>query len=332
MPEVDRFLLADAGLDLSPALFIRAEAGPVCEAVGPDALLCEQSFKPEFDRLMQSGFRATTKAKGEFALVLVNATRSRSETLGNIARGWAMLASGGTMQVNADKTEGADSLLRQLRAALPVNASLSKAHGRLIGLKKTGEPAPDWADALRLTANAAGFLTAPGMFSAAAADKGSVLLQAAFGSSLKGRVADLGAGWGYLSARALAQSAAISEIHLFEAESLALDASRLNVTDPRAQFHWADVAALTGNDGPFDAVICNPPFHASRAAEPQIGIAFIKAAARILSGHGTAWFVTNQQLPYEATLNVAFHKVTRVGLESGFKLFRCERPMVNRRG
>ncbi len=332
MPEFDRFslILDDMALPEGSALFIRATEGESTRVLGAKQLSCEQSFKPEYDRLMNASFSVETKAVGRFKLALVNATRSKAETLGNIARAWAMLENGGTLLVNADKSEGADSLLKHLRANLPVAETFSKSHGRLIRLAKTTEPAPDWAKDLQPATNADGFWSVPGCFSADKVDAGSRLLAGHLGRDLKGRIADLGAGWGYLSAQLLLAALDATEIHLFEAEAKALDCARLNVTDAKVQFHWADVATMAKAE-PFDAVICNPPFHSNRAADPSLGNAFIAAAARILKPSGKAWFVANRNLPYEATLAASFIKVTRMAQDSGFKVFLCERPKSGRR-
>ena len=332
MPEFDRFALVldDLPLPAGDILFIRANEGETTRLVGVKQLLCEQSFKPEYDRLLNVGLRVVTTATGLFRLILLNATRSKTETLGSIARVWQMLVAGGTLLVNADKTESADSLLKHLRANLPVTAAYSKSHGRLIRLDKTNEPAPDWAKDLQPTTNADGFWRAPGSFSADKVDVGSKLLAGHFGRDLKDRVADLGAGWGYLSAQLLLAAPEVSEIHLFEAEAKALDCARLNVPDAKAQFHWADVTSLAKTE-PFDAVICNPPYHTNRAADPSLGNAFIAAAGRMLRPNGKAWFVANRNLPYEATLAATFVKVTRTAQNSGFKVFLCERPKSGRR-
>ena len=45
---------------------------------------------------------------------------------------------------------------------------------------------------------------------------------------MKGRIADLGAGWGWLAAQALTRPE-IRELHLVEAEADALACARLNV-------------------------------------------------------------------------------------------------------
>ena len=64
------------------------------------------------------------------------------------------------------------------------------------------------------------------MFSPDGPDPGSLRLAAAFEGRLKGRVADLGAGWGWLAHAALARCPAITAIDLYEADANALDAAR----------------------------------------------------------------------------------------------------------
>ena len=68
-----------------------------------------------------------------------------------------------------------------------------------------------------------------------------------------------------------------------------------------------------------------------RAAEPQIGQAFVTAAARILSPSGGLWMVANRHLPYEAELKTRFAQVTEIGGDARFKLFHAARPIRMRR-
>lgn len=111
---------------------------------------------------------------------------------------------------------------------------------------------------------------------------------------------------------------------------MALECARRNVVDPRAVFHWADATKWTPDQG-IDSVVMNPPFHVGRASEPQIGQAFVAAAARILKGHGNLWMVANRHLPYEAELKTRFAKVTEIGGDARFKLFHATRPLRKRR-
>ena len=123
-----------------------------------------------------------------------------------------------------------------------------------------------------------GFVTLPGVFSAEGPDRASVLLAAALPPKLPPAVADFGAGWGYLS-RAILARQGVSSLDLIEAEADALDCARVNITDPRARFHWADATTIRPAKL-WDAVVMNPPFHNGREADPGLGIAFIRAAQK----------------------------------------------------
>jgi 16S rRNA (guanine1207-N2)-methyltransferase len=72
----------------------------------------------------------------------------------------------------------------------------------------------------------------------------------------------------------------------------------------------------------------NPPFHTSRAADPGLGAAFIRAAGGMLSLSGTLYMVANRHLPYEDALRAAFHEIEEIGGDGGFKVIRAAKPVV----
>ncbi|MBP7243418.1 methyltransferase [Amaricoccus sp.] len=334
MSRTDRATAAFASGELAApeagdVLLIRAATPALAEALPHDRLLFEQSFKPAHDTLAAAGLRVTIRAEKSAAMALVTLGRSRAENLGNLARAIALTPPGATIALDGAKTDGVDSLARQVGAVLPLSGSFSKAHGKVVSLIRPEAPPPEvaaWDAAAAPARNAAGFLTAPGLFSADAPDPGSVRLAEAFAGRLSGRVADLGAGWGWLAAQALAACPGIAALDLFEAEARALDCARVNVPDPRAAFHWSDVTRLGRRDGPFDAAICNPPFHEGRAAEPGLGAGFVAAAARILKPAGRLFLVANRQLPYEAPLAAAFARAEKLAEDGGFKVYLADRP------
>jgi len=312
-----------------PILVMRAAPSDFLDLVPADRLRCAQSFRPLHDALADSGHAVSVRAEAPAAMVVVNLTRSRAENLGNVARGLDLLSPGGTLVVTGAKTDGVDSLARQVDRVLPTDGAFVKAHGRVFWLTR-----PDllpaevaaWAAAAAPARNADGFLTAPGMFSPEHVDPGSRRLAAAVAGRLSGRVADLGAGWGWLAGAVLGQSPAIAELDLYEAEALALDAARANVTDPRARFHWADVTRIGPGVPPYDAVVANPPFHQGRAADPDLGADFIAAARRILKPSGHFYLVANRQLPYEAVLAIAFREWEKLAEDGSYKVLHAERP------
>jgi 16S rRNA (guanine1207-N2)-methyltransferase len=215
-----------------------------------------------------------------------------------------------------------------MRQRVTIPGPISKAHGKMFWIS---EPAADffvdWKQGPAQTEG--GFWTAPGVFSADGVDLASALLVDALPEKLGAEVADLGAGWGFLSAHVLTHKS-VEKLYVVEAGNMALECARRNVTDDRAEFLWED-ATTWQPPHRLDAVVMNPPFHTGRAAEPQIGQAFVAAAARILSGQGKLWMVANRHLPYEAELKTRFAHVEEIGGDARFKLFHAARPLRKRR-
>jgi 16S rRNA (guanine1207-N2)-methyltransferase len=270
-----------------------------------------------------AGYAVSVHPEGDYAAAIVCVPRARDAARGLVAV--ARRATAGPIIVDGQKTDGVETLLRDLRKRADVGAPLSKAHGKIFVVE--GGDLDDWLPARR---DIGGFVTFPGVFSADGVDRASALLAAALPKDMTGRIADLGAGWGYLS-RAILASPAVVHLHLIEADAEALDCARVNVTDPRAQFHWADATRFAPPE-PLDAVVCNPPFHTGRQGDPELGRAFIRAAAAMLDRNGVLWLVANRHLPYEQCLADTFAEVRDIGGDGGFKLIRATRPRVKKRG
>ncbi|MBQ2262591.1 MAG: class I SAM-dependent methyltransferase [Loktanella sp.] len=224
--------------------------------------------------------------------------------------------------VDGQRTDGVDSLFKTCRKRLGDLPSVTKAHGRMFWFAATDAFA-DWA-AGPPTQGPHGYYTAAGVFSDGAVDAGSALLAAALPPKLPARMADLGAGWGYLSQAVLTRNG-VATLDLIEAEAQSLACARLNVTDPRAAFHWADALRFAPKTG-YDGIVMNPPFHTGRAADAGLGRAFIAAAARLLAPHGKLWMVANRHLPYETTIAEHFRNSEIIGGNGAFKLFHASKP------
>ncbi len=224
--------------------------------------------------------------------------------------------------IDGQRTDGIDSLFKDIRKLAGAVPSVAKAHGRLFWVASDAVPG-DWA--ADVTPVGDGYVTRPGVFSESGADKGSMALLAALPAKLPNVLCDLGGGWGYLTGEVLKSHPNITRIDMVEAETLAVDCARLNVTDPRAQIHWGD--ALTWQtDVKYGGILCNPPFHTSRTAEPALGQQFIAAAARLLAPNGGLWLVANRHLPYETALQQAFVRVDEIAGNGAFKVFHAQRP------
>lgn len=289
---------------------------------------CEiiQGFKPDHDALVARGFQVVVAAGGPYAVSVVKLARSKVKTRNMLAEAVAKTPNG-LIIVDGMKTDGVDGFYKECRKRLPVSEAFSKAHGKLFWF--SAEPAfDDWA-ATGMIQLEDGFETVAGVFSAEKIDRGSKMLIESLPMKLPKRLADLGAGWGYLSRHILLREK-IRELHLIEADFAALECARKNVTDERAHFHWADAMQFTPAQ-PFDCVITNPPFHTTRKADPGIGRSFITAAAGMLSPSGQMYLVANRHLPYERTLAEAFRHVEEIAGDNAFKVLRATKPLRNAR-
>ena len=314
--------------DGARSLVLRARGEADFSGLG--AVQAVQGFYPDHARLAARGIDAVVAAEGQYGAALVQIVKSKPETLSLVAEAMARVTPGGVVAVDGQKTEGIESVLKAVRKLLPVDGVLSKSHGKLFWLTRPDtvpQEIADWAAAPALVEDR--WITAPGMFSPGGPDAGSELL-AALVPQLKGEVADLGAGWGYLTASVLEEQEGIDRLDLIEAEWSALEAARRNVTDPRARLIWDDATTHTPNRR-YDAILSNPPFHTDRAADPGLGQAFIAAAARMLKPSGQFFMVANRHLPYEATLKAHFGTGKMLAEIGGYKLYQAGKPKTARR-
>lgn len=304
------------------AFFLRARTHASLDR----GLICEQSFKPDFDALSNQGFRVMRKIEGgDFKVGLCALTKHKAESLANIARGWSLLEPGGTLVAAGALDEGAASILRNAASVLG-GETISKNHCRIWWATRSAAEAPaEWlAGGAMRTNTQTGFTACPGAYGWNKIDAGSNLLADAFSPAIAGRVADLGAGWGYLSARLLAASPNVSALDMIEAEGLALDAAEINVSHPTIPIRalWLDVAAGIGSDL-YDHIITNPPFHAGKAADPDLGRAFIARAAEALVRGGKLLLVANRHLPYESEIDARFARRSVVAENAAFKVIEA---------
>mgnify|MGYP000554256118 CR=1 FL=1 len=326
-----RLLLAldGDGLDLPPEGTIAVFHPPLdadLPGIDKDRIQIIQGFKPDYDAWTARGYDVVRNVKDRYAACIVCLPRAKHEARALVAQACAV--SDGPVVVDGQKTDGADSILREMRARVTVQGPISKAHGKLYWIDTgSSDFFTDWEAGPAQTEG--GFWTAPGVFSADGVDLASALLVDVLPDNLGAEVADLGAGWGFLSAHILTRPK-VKTLHLVEAGHMALECARHNVTDDRAVFHWEDATEWQPPHR-MDAVVMNPPFHTGRAAEPQIGQAFVAAAARMLSGQGDLWMVANRHLPYEAELKKRFAQVAELGGDARFKLFHATRPLTRRR-
>jgi len=304
-------------------LIVRPTAATDLSDLPRERSVIVSGFHPDLDHWRAAGWQVGRVPEGDFVAAVLILPRAKALAHALIHDLSGLLPTGAPILIDGQKTDGIDAALKDLRERAAIAASVSKAHGRAIVVANPGPAAfADWQGGAYQVAP--GFVARPGVFSADGIDGGSALLAAHLPRHLKGKGADLGAGWGWLAAQILTRPE-VRELHLVEAEALALDCARLNVTDQRAVFHWADANSFQPGKA-LDFVVMNPPFHQGRAADPALGAAFIRTAQRLLQPQGQLWMVANRTLPYEEVLTSAFASVTAVAIEGGFKVLSATRP------
>lgn len=309
-------------------LFLRARFGPALRA--RTGLVCEQSFRPEADALEAAGLALHgDDASRRYAAVLVLPPRQRDEARALFARAIASTAPGGRVIACVANNEGARSAEADLAALAGPVSHLGKHKCRVFWtapLHGAADPelAAQWAtfDGPR-PIEGGRFTSRPGVFAWDRIDAASRLLAEHLPAGLAGDAADLGAGYGYLSAELLERCSGIRTLDVIEAEARALELARINLAQyaDRAdlRFHWLDVTR--GLPGRYDVIVSNPPFHAQgRADRPDLGRRFIEIAAASLKPRGRLWIVANRHLPYESALAAGFAQVRTVAERGGFKV------------
>ncbi len=321
----------DFGRDV---LFLGAKAG-ACLPSDAREWICEQGFRPEADALQRAGLTSSPElADASYARVLLLLPRQRDRSRALLARGLANLAPDGVLVASLANNEGARSAEADLSQLAGGVHSLSKHKCRVFWVRAQDamidrDLQATWLalDTPRPIADGR-FLSRPGLFAWDRIDDASAMLAANLPNDLRGGGADLGAGFGFLASKVLQRCPGVAALDLYEADHGALDLARQNLdradhANPRAEvgFHWHDVSG--GLPGRYDFIITNPPFHQGRADLPELGRAFIAAAATALLPGGRLWLVANRHLPYEAELASGFAKVRVVEMRDGFKVIEA---------
>ncbi|MEM8541275.1 MAG: class I SAM-dependent methyltransferase [Pseudomonadota bacterium] len=291
-----------------------------------DQLVCEQHMRGPFLDLQIRGANVSTAVMNAepFAGAFILIGKHRGENEAMIGRAASLCRQDAKVVIAGDKTIGIASLKRRIAQTVPIEGSLAKYHATAFWIDN--EPKLKDLAALNAISMPTGFQTAPGMFSPESIDKGSAILANFIDKSIRGSVADFGAGWGYLS-QIIAQNSAASSLDLFEAHWPSLEAAKANLRSidrlPLV-YHWLDITRETITRR-FDWIVMNPPFHTGRKTEPGLGEKFIETSEKALKPNGRLLLVANSGLPYEKKILAHFSNCRELEKRDGFKILLAEK-------
>jgi 16S rRNA (guanine1207-N2)-methyltransferase len=312
------------------AIFLGAEPHP--DLKDWPAITGWQPWRPLAEAWEKAGFARCDAPTGTWPAVLLLPGKSREESFASFARAFDLLEEGGSLVAAMPNTAGAARFEKELAEAAGNIESIQKRKCRCFRATKTSswnkETLADWRALAAPRILEFGFTTEAGIFSADGIDPGSALLAAHLPKNLRGTLADLGAGWGYLSHAVLKANPALKAVHLYEADSRALECARKNLPQSEVplEFHWHDVAAGLG--GKYENIVMNPPFHTGQSTDISLGRAFLRAAADALRTGGRLFMVANRQLPYEPELERLQLVWRKIEEDSTYKVIFAERRLL----
>jgi len=170
------------------------------------------------------------------------------------------------------------------------------------------------------------FYSKPGLFGWQKEDQGSRLLLDQLPPLLRSdwprSLLDLGCGYGYLglvTAKCLAP-AGLERCVFTDNNAAALAMARYNLARQGLGAEVIPANAGQGIQGPFDLILCNPPFHQGFRPDNRLIQTFLAQTRAMLAPGGRAVFVVNQFIPLKEAASRYFNRYRSLTHEAGFEV------------
>jgi 16S rRNA (guanine1207-N2)-methyltransferase len=221
-----------------------------------------------------------------------------------------MLPAGGSLWLSGQKAQGIKTYFSQAGRLFGCNNRLIKLGDNYCGRLEKKAPSGEYLNDKDYTkvrwvkpADGEEFLSKPGTYGWDKIDKGSAFLAAQIPNIVAERETsslhflDLGCGYGYLTLQCR---------NIDFASVTATDNNAAAVHCAGVNFDYFSVPAKVVADdcgaslaGPYDLILCNPPFHQGFNVEGALTGKFLANALRLLAPGGRAYFVVNVFIPLE---------------------------------
>jgi 16S rRNA (guanine1207-N2)-methyltransferase len=262
-------------------------------------------WKDQVELLQRKGCNVISEIEGighDYDAVFVNCPKQQDQAEGLIAL--ALERSKGFVMAAARGDAGGSRLADMIQAYGLTVEQLSKSRIKVAWTTEARK-----ADTARIKQNLehltprsialeqGHWWSVPGLFGWNKIDAGSRLLLEHLPSELKGKIADFGCGYGYLSVMLKERYPHLETIDAYDADARAVLCCARNGGD-KVNVLWQDMRVFDAKPL-YDVVIMNPPFHTGKNEDLTLGQIFIQKAWQSLKKNGRLFMVANRNLPYE---------------------------------
>ena len=322
-----------ASVEGKRVLFINAAYHDDLSFLKRGEYVLQQSFKPYFEALEHSGFVVRPDVPEEeqvFDVVLILLSKNAKHSRFLIAKGILALKDGGILLCAADNKAGGTRIKKVMEAFGVENIrDESRNKARAVWGVNNVSVQKNIQDAINEGGNRpivdGQFVSNVALYGWDKIDRGSAVLAQYLPKDLKGKGADFGCGYGFLSDYILSHCSKVKRLYCIDGqyEAVELCSSNLKKYDEETEFLWRDLTQHQKDINNLDFIVMNPPFHEGKKTDAAIGKAFIQTAYQSLRRGGCLWMVANNHLPYEEVINDLFFKSEKIYEAQGFKLFRA---------
>ncbi|PCJ01735.1 MAG: methyltransferase [Alphaproteobacteria bacterium] len=316
-------------------IFLNAMFHSDLSVLSDSDLTVQQHFKPYENALVQAGFTVQPDIPcddGTYDMVCLLVPKNMVEARYFMARGLRLLRHGGALICAADNKAGG-TRLKKMMHNFGVQDLCDDARNKARAVWGVVNDAREDEIEKALSVGAVQdildgeYTSQAGVFGWDKVDKGSALLTQHIPQGLKGKGADFGCGYGYLSKFLLSHCPKIKQMHCIDADYRAVELCRKNLAyfNQEQQCVWRDLTQYDGGLKNLDFVVMNPPFHEGKKADLLIGQNFIETAYQSLRRGGRLWMVANNHLSYEHVLNRTFLACDKVYEGQGFKILSAQK-------
>jgi len=245
----------------------------------------------------------------------------------------SVLAEGGPVVLYGANDEGIKSAAEEMTEVM-TEVGTRAVGGRCRLLLGQGVPAmahrkgrlEDWRESVALGPSPlpSTWVSYPGVFAHGRLDEGTRLLLSCTPTAPAGsKVLDFGCGSGIV-AWEVARRSPDAELHLLDSDAVALEAARENV--PGATVILRD-GMPRGEQGAYNLVVSNPPFHRGKDEDPGMLTEFIDGAGDVLTPRGELVFVAQRRMELEPHLARRFRSVEVLAEDTTFRVWWGKDPI-----